>query len=196
MSGGVALEAVEIPLEANGQTAWFIDDAFTTTDTSDFAGAVRCTAPGAGRFTAIAAEMDAAARHIFTTVPVVEVNRGRAEAATLDFAHFANGTWITDLVFVNLETRQSGPPLTPFHTAIPPTRPAIYFLRHRGQPDCPRIGGGRDGRSDGHRGRRSDGPDGHGAAERAHDFDPRARGVRKRIGEGGLGGSPRRDAPL
>ena len=31
MRGGVALEAVEIPLEANGQTSWFIDDAFTMT---------------------------------------------------------------------------------------------------------------------------------------------------------------------
>ena len=136
MSGGVALEAVEIPLEANGQTSWFFDDTFTTTDTTDFAGAVRCTAPGAGRFTAIAVEIDAA-ESIFTTVPVVEVNRGRAEAATLDFAHFANGTWITDLVFVNLETRQSGTALTPFHTAIPPTRPAIYFYDTEGNPIAP-----------------------------------------------------------
>ena len=136
MSGGVALEEVEITLEANGQTSWFIDDTFTATDTSDFAGSVRCTASGAGRFTAIAAEMDAA-RHIFTTVPVVEVNRGRAGAATLDFAHFANGTWITDLVFVNRETRPSGPPLTPFHTAVPPTRPAIYFYDTEGNPIAP-----------------------------------------------------------
>ena len=136
MRGGVALEEVEIMLEANGQTSWFIDDTFTATDTSDFAGSVRCTASGAGRFTAIAAELDAAGG-IFTTVPVVEVNRGRAEAATLDFAHFANGTWITDLVFVNRETRQSGPPLTPFHTAIPPTRPAIYFYDTDGNPIAP-----------------------------------------------------------
>ena len=63
---------------------------------------------GRGRFTVIAMEIDAAGG-IFTTLPVVEVNRGRAESTTLDFAHFANGTWITDLVFVNLETRQSGP---------------------------------------------------------------------------------------
>ena len=136
MRGGVALEEVEITLEANGQTSWFIDDTFTATDTSDFAGSVRCTASGNGRFTAIAAELDAAGG-IFTTVPVLEVNRGRAEAATLDFAHFANGTWITDLVFVNLETRQSGPPLTPFHTAIPPTRPVIYFFDTAGHPIAP-----------------------------------------------------------
>ena len=133
LSGGVALEAVEIPLEANGQTAWFIDATFTTTDTSDFAGAVRCTAPGRGRFTAIAMETDAAGGS-FTTLPVVEMNRGRAGATTLDFTHFANGTWITDLVLVNLESRQSGPALTPFHQAIPPTRPVIYFYDTEGNP--------------------------------------------------------------
>ena len=136
MSAGVALEAVEIPLEANGQTSGFIEDTFTATDTSDFAGAVRCTAPGAGRFTAIAVEIDATGG-IFTTLPVVEVNRGRATATTLGFAHFANGTWITDLVFVNLETRQSAPALTPFHQAIPPTRPTIYFYDTEGNPIAP-----------------------------------------------------------
>ena len=133
MSGGIVLEEVAIPLEANGQTSGFIEDTFTATDTSDFAGAVRCTAPGRGRFTAIAVEIDAA-EGIFTTLPVAEVNRGRATATTLDFAHFANGTWITDLVFVNLEARQSGPALTPFHTAIPPSRPAIYFYDTAGNP--------------------------------------------------------------
>ena len=136
MSAGVVLEEVEIPLEANGQTSGFIEDTFTATDTSDFAGAVRCTAPGAGRFTAIAVEIDATGG-IFTTLPVVEVNRGRATATTLGFAHFANGTWITDLVFVNLETRQSAPALTPFHQAIPPTRPTIYFYDTEGNPIAP-----------------------------------------------------------
>ena len=133
LQGGVALEAVEITLEANGQTARFIDEVFTATDTSDFSGVVRCTAPGRGRFTAIAVEIDAAGG-IFTTLPVVEVNRGRAEATTLEFAHFANGTWTTDLAFVNPETRPSGPALTPFHTAIPPTRPVIYFYDTEGNP--------------------------------------------------------------
>ena len=84
MSGGMALEEVEIDLVANGQASWFIEDTFASADTSDFLGAVRCSAPGRGRFTAIAAEMDAA-RQIFTTFPVMEVNRGQAEAATLDF---------------------------------------------------------------------------------------------------------------
>ena len=133
MSGGVALEEAEIPLEANGQTSWFIEDTFTTTDTSDFLGSVRCTAPGRGRFTAIAVEMDAAQR-IFNTLSVVPLDRtgGRRGETTLDFAHFVNGTWITDLVFVNLETQPSGPPLTPFHTAILPSRPAIYFYDTEG----------------------------------------------------------------
>ena len=132
MSGGVALEEAEIHLEANGQTSWFIEDTFTMTDTSAFLGAVRCTAPGRGRFTAIAVEMDAAGG-IFTTLPVVEVNRGRAEATTLDFAHFANGAGIvSEMVFVNLEARPSGPPLSPYHTAIPPSRPVIYFYDTEG----------------------------------------------------------------
>ena len=134
MSAGVALEEVEIPLEANGQTSWFIEDTFTTTDTSAFLGSVRCTAPGRGRFTAIAVEMDAAQR-IFNTLSVVPLDRtgGRRGETVLDFAHFVNGTWITDLVFVNLETQPSGPAPTPFHTAILPSRPAIYFYDTGGQ---------------------------------------------------------------
>ncbi len=151
MRGGVALEEVEILLEANGQTSGFIEEVFTATDTSDFVGSVRCAAPGRRRFSAVALEMDPGTR-TFTTLPVVEVNRGRPEATTLGFAHFANGMgsgnkqtavefahyttgpWITDLVFVNLETRPSGPPLTPFHTVIPPTRPVIYFYDTAGNP--------------------------------------------------------------
>ena len=135
MSGGVALEEVEIPLEANGQMSWFIEDVFTATDTSDFLGSVRCTAHGRGRFTAIAVEMDAA-RRIFNTLSVVPVDRTGAETSrsTLNFAHFVNGTWITDLVFVNLETQPSRPAPTPFHTAILPSRPAIYFYDTEGNP--------------------------------------------------------------
>ena len=135
MSAGVALEEVEIPLEANGQTSWFIEEAFTTTDTSDFLGSVRCTAPGRGRFTAIAVEMDAAQR-IFSTLSVVPVDRtgGGGGETVLDFAHFVNGTWITDLVFLNLETQPSRPAPTPFHTAILPSRPAIYFYDTEGNP--------------------------------------------------------------
>ena len=73
MSGGVVLEEVEIPLAANGQEAQFIEEMFTHTDTSDFLGLVRCTAPDeGGSFTGVAVELDAANR-IFTTLPVVPV---------------------------------------------------------------------------------------------------------------------------
>ena len=159
MSGGVSLEEVEIPLEANGQASWFIEEAFPTSDTSDFLGSVRCTVLGSRRFTAIAVEMDAAQR-IFNTLSVVPVDRtgGGNKQTTLDFAHFVNGTWITDLVFVNLSTEASRPAPTPFSYGHPSEPSRYLFLRHRGQPDCCRIGGGHHGRSGDHRGRRSDGP--------------------------------------
>ena len=135
MSGGAVLEEVEIPLEANGQTSWFIDQAFTAADTSDFLGSVRCTAPGNGRFTAVALEIDAANR-IFTTLPLFPVDRGGGgREAVLDFAHFANGEGTTsDLVFVNMKTEPSGPAPTPFHVAIPPIRPVLYFYDREGNP--------------------------------------------------------------
>ena len=46
MREGVLLDAVSIPLETNGQTSWPIDQAFPSTDTSDFVGSVRCSAGG------------------------------------------------------------------------------------------------------------------------------------------------------
>ena len=67
MSGGVVLEEVEIPLEANGQEAQFIEEMFTTAGTSAFVGLVRCSAP-----TGVAVELNAANR-IYTTLPVVPV---------------------------------------------------------------------------------------------------------------------------
>ena len=69
---GVLLDSVSIPLEANGQTAWLIDQAFPTTDTSDFLGSVRCSATGGDMFTAVALEMDSGTR-TFTTLPVAPV---------------------------------------------------------------------------------------------------------------------------
>ena len=42
------------------------------TNTSDFVGSVRCTAPGEGAFTGVAVELDAS-NQIFTTLPVVPV---------------------------------------------------------------------------------------------------------------------------
>ena len=133
MSGGVLLEEVEIPLEANGQTSWLIDQAFPAADTSDFVGSVRCDADGEGLFSALALEMDPGAR-VFLILPVFPVNRlAGGRAAALDFAHFANGDGTTsDLVFVNLSTQRSRPAPTPFHSDIPPIRPAIYFYDTEG----------------------------------------------------------------
>ena len=135
MSGGVLLEEVEIPLEANGQTSWLIDAAFPGVDTSDFVGSVRCDADGEGLFSALALEMDPGAR-VFLILPVFPVNRlAGGRAAVLDFAHFANGDGTTsDLVFVNVSTQRSRPAPTPFHVAIPPIRPAIYFYDTEGNP--------------------------------------------------------------
>ena len=134
MQEGVLRDAVSIPLAANGQSSWFIDEAFPAADTSDFAGSVQCDAEGPGRFTAVALELDAASG-IFTTLPVLPVRRAGGRAAELDFAHFANGAGITsDLVFVNLSTERSRPAPTPFHSDILPLRPAIYFYDTRGNP--------------------------------------------------------------
>ena len=122
MSAGVVLEEVEIPLAANGQEARFIDELFTRTDTSDFVGSVRCTAPEGGLFTGVAVELDATNR-IFTTLPVVPLDSMDAQdqEGVLDFAHFANGASITsDLVLVNV--------------GATPIRPVIYFYDKAGDP--------------------------------------------------------------
>ena len=135
MREGVLRDAVSIPLEANGQTSWLLDQAFPAADTSDFAGSVRCDAPGRRRFSAVALEVDPGAR-VFITLPLFPVDRGGGgPEAALDFAHFANGDGTTsDLVFVNMKTQPSGPAPIPFHTAIPPIRPAIYFYDTEGNP--------------------------------------------------------------
>ena len=74
MKDGAVLEEEEIPLEANGQDARFIEQIFTNADTSDFVGSVRCTASEEGSFTGVAVELDASNR-IFTTLPMVPVQR-------------------------------------------------------------------------------------------------------------------------
>ena len=137
MSGGIVLEEAEIPLEANGQEARYIEELFPLADTSDFVGSVRCTA--LGLFTGVAVELDAGNR-IFTTLPVVPVARtgGAGQEAGLSFAHFANGeAIISDLVFVNRSTQPSGPGPTPFHATISPSRPVLYFYDKEGQPIDP-----------------------------------------------------------
>ena len=135
MQEGVPRDAVSLPLEANGQTSWLIDQAFPAADTSDFVGSVRCDADGEGLFSAVALEMDPGTR-TFITLPLFPVNRlAGGRAAVLDFAHFANGDGATsDLVFLNLSTERSRPAPTPFHVAIPPIRPAIYFYDTEGHP--------------------------------------------------------------
>ena len=74
MSGGEALEEVDIHLNSHGQHARFIEEVFTRTDTRDFVGSVRCTAAGEGTFTGVAVELDTGHR-IFTTLPVVPIQR-------------------------------------------------------------------------------------------------------------------------
>ena len=138
---GVLLDAVSITLAANGQTSWSIDQAFTEADTSDFTGSVRCDAVGRARFSAIALEADSDHR-IFTTLPLMEVSQPYADpatwATTLNFAHFANGASIlSELVFVNLETRPSGPGLFYWDPVIPSNRPVIYFYDPEGEPIAP-----------------------------------------------------------
>ena len=76
MKGGAVLEETEIHLAAYGQEAQFIEEMFTSTDTSDFVGSVRCTSPTRDRFTGVAVELDAGNR-IFTTLPVVPMERER-----------------------------------------------------------------------------------------------------------------------
>ena len=74
MKEGIILEEVRVPVEAKGQVAQFIEEMFTETDTSDFSGSVRCTAPWPELFTGMAVEMDANSR-TFTTLPIVPVRR-------------------------------------------------------------------------------------------------------------------------
>ena len=132
MKDGIVLEEVEIYLAANGQEARYIEEVFTLTDTSDFVGSVRCTAPDL--FTGVAVEIDAENR-ILTTLPVVPVARagGGGQETVLNCAHSANGNGPTsDLVFVNVSTRSSGPGPTPYHAAVSPSRPALYFYDQEG----------------------------------------------------------------
>ena len=118
MQGGTVLDDVSIPLAANGQGSWFIDEMFPAADTSDFVGSVRCTAPGEGQFTGVAVELDADNR-IVTTLPVVPVSPDLK--TTLNFAHFANGDGITsEVVLVNV--------------APQPVRPTLYFYDQEGLP--------------------------------------------------------------
>ena len=110
MKDGIELEDTDIPLDGNAQTAKFIQELFPGTDTSDFVGAVRCTAPNGGTFTGVALEMDPGNR-IFTTLPLVPV-AAEEQATILNFAHFANGESNTsDVVLVNVSAAAVTPTL-------------------------------------------------------------------------------------
>ena len=75
MKDGTVLEEAEVPLAANGQEAQYIEEVFTLTDTSDFVGSVRCTAPpGKAMFTGVAVELDEDSR-ILTTMPGIPFQR-------------------------------------------------------------------------------------------------------------------------
>ena len=123
MKEGEVLEEAQIPVAANGQQARFIEEIFTGTDTSDFVGSVRCTAPQGGMFTGVAVELDAGNR-IFTTLPVVPVSDGRGGATALNFPHFANGDGIiSEVVLVNVGAAS--------------TSPSLYFYDQEGHPIAP-----------------------------------------------------------
>ena len=134
MQEGIVLEEVDIDLKAKGQDGRFIEEVFTTTDTTDFSGLVRCTAPAGKLFAGVAVELDAG-NGIFTTLPVLPVDRTffRGGEYALDFAHFGNGASLTsDLVLVNVSIRPSRP-AGPYTTPIPPTRPSFYFYDREGE---------------------------------------------------------------
>ena len=141
LRAGAVLEEAAVPLAANGQASWFIEDTFAAAAASGFAGTVRCAAPLDRKFTAIAVETDAA-RRIFTTLPPAQVDRtgggGGNGQTTLDFAHFANGGGaVSELVFVNRSPLASRPAPTPFHQDIPASRPVVYFYDTQGEPIAP-----------------------------------------------------------
>ncbi len=140
MQEGNVLEEAEIPLPANGQAAAFIDELFTGTDTSNFSGSVRCSAPAEALFAGVALEIDFE-HAVFTTLPVVSVPRMRNQDYTRQyFSHFANGSSVTsELVFVNV--------------ASGPVRPAVYFHGEAGDLIAPAsvvdVGEGLQVRADG-----------------------------------------------
>ncbi len=120
LQAGTVLEETQISLTRDGQAARFIDELFTQTDTSDFVGSVRCTAPRGQLFTGVAVELDTENR-IFTTLPMVPVEplADGSEEGTLVFAHFGNGSSIrSELVLVNV--------------GADPLRPAVYFYDQEG----------------------------------------------------------------
>ena len=81
MRDGQELAAIDLDLDANNQTARFVDELFIESDTSDFLGSVRCNATS--RVTAVALELDflSGSSGIFTALTVVH----RLSGADLGF---------------------------------------------------------------------------------------------------------------
>ena len=196
MREGVLHDAASIPLEANGQSSWFIDTAFTAADTSDFAGSVRCDAVGPGMFTARGPGTGCRQSHLHHPAGASGAARRRPGGGA-DLRAFCQwgGHHLRSGVRESIHRAEPSRahPLSFGHPS-PPARD--LFLRHRGRADCRRIGGGYHRRSGGHGGRRADGPDGNGAAGSSYDLDPRPRAAGERIGAGGRGRAHRRRPAL
>ena len=127
MSAGVALEEVEIPLEANGQTSWFIEEAFTRADTSDFlaVGALHRARQG----TVLA--VDDGCRRASSFRCRRWTGREAGAGRRYWILRISPTGRITDLVLES-ETQPSRP-APRFHTDIP-SRPEIYFYDTEGNP--------------------------------------------------------------
>ena len=141
IDGGVTLEQREIALPANGQTSWYVDEAFAATATTDSPGLVRCTAPGDGLFTAAALQTDAG-NGIFAALPALPVDHagGDRGATVLSFAQFAAGTGTaSELLLVNPSARPRGPLGASLDPAAPASRPTVYFRDAQGEPIDPAL---------------------------------------------------------
>jgi hypothetical protein len=124
IQAGDVMDTKMVELAVDGHSSEFIHEMFPGSNTTDFVGSVRCTAPDGGMFAGVALELDAI-NGIFTTLPVVPVDEEAADdgESMLNFAHFANGDFggfptSSDLVFVNVA-----------NTAV---APAIYFYDRDG----------------------------------------------------------------
>ena len=124
MQAGDVMDTAMVSLAGDGHSSEFINEVFPGSNTTDFVGSVRCTAPDGGMFAGVALELDAR-NGIFTTLPVVPYDADAADdgISMLNFAHFANGEFggvatSSELVFVNVA-----------NTAV---APAIYFYDQEG----------------------------------------------------------------
>ena len=106
-----------VELAVDGHSSEFINEMFPGSNTTDFVGSWRCTAPDGGMFAGVALELDTI-NGIFTTLPVVPLDSGADSGESmLNFAHFANGDFggtatSSDLVFVNVATSAVARPST------------------------------------------------------------------------------------